>query len=162
MKSLEEKVQHLLDLEEIRMLKYRYCHYGDGGWAAQPLTHQGPTADLFTEDGVWDARPLGPLVEGRSAIEKLFEAHTSMPMVYHAVTNPMIEITGNTATGHWHLVGGSIGGDGASSFAFNIYEEDYVRTADGWKIKRMRIIPGRKTTLAEAWSEAKPKPRQDA
>ncbi len=157
MKDLEAKIQYLLDLEEIKMLKYRYCHYGDGGWAAQPLTHQGPTADLFAEDGVWDARPLGPMVEGREAIRKLFEAHTNMPMAYHAVTNPMIEITGDTAKGHWHLVGGSVSLDGTSSFSFHIYEEDYVRTPQGWRIKRMHMIPGRRTSLADGWAELKPK-----
>ena len=32
-KSLEQKIQHLLDLEEIKKLKYLYCKYNDGGGA---------------------------------------------------------------------------------------------------------------------------------
>ena len=57
----------MTDLEEIRMLKYRYCHYDDGGWHTQPLSHQGPLTDLFTEDGVWDGSPVVK-AEGREEV----------------------------------------------------------------------------------------------
>ena len=42
MSDLEAKIQYLLDLEEIKKLKYQYCRDNDGGWHGQPLSHQGP------------------------------------------------------------------------------------------------------------------------
>src|SRR5690606_5774548 len=89
MRTLEQKVQYLLDLEEIRSLVYRYCRYNDGGWPEQPLSHQGPSADLFTEDGVWDGSPIAK-AEGREEIRKLFASFAALPMAYHAVMNPII------------------------------------------------------------------------
>lgn len=166
MNDLEAKVQRLLDLEEIKMLKYRYCLYNDGGWPAQPLSHQGPAADLYTEDGVWDGSPVAK-AEGREEIRKLFARMAGIPMAYHAVTNPIIEIDGDTATGHWHLISGAVsqarssstefeGGnaafkDGNSSFGFAGYKEAYVRTLDGWRIKSTQMVYGRRTVLPNGW-----------
>jgi hypothetical protein len=153
---MEAKIQQLLDLEEIKKLKYKYCHYNDGGWPAQPVSHQGPSADLFVEDGVWDGRPVA-MAEGREAIRKLFAAFAAVPMAYHAVTNPIIEIDGDTATGHWHLVGAGIGLTADSSIGIGGYEDEYVRTPEGWRIKLMRVIWGRRTIVPGGWQEAVPK-----
>jgi hypothetical protein len=154
--DLEAKIQYLTDLEEIKMLLYRYCRYNDGGWAAQPLSHQGPSADLFTEDGVWDGSPVLK-AEGREAIRKLFASFAALPMAYHAVMNPIIEIDGDAAKGHWHRIGGGIGADSASTLGIGGYEDEYVRTSEGWRIKLMRVIWGRRTSLPNGWAEAVPK-----
>ena len=165
MSDLEAKVQRLLDLEEIKMLKYRYCQYNDGGWPAQPLSHQGPAADLYTEDGVWDGSPVIK-AEGREEIRKLFASMASLPMAYHAVTNPIIEIDGDTARGHWHLISGAVGkparpsndssavefGGDIASFGFAGYQEEYVRTPDGWRIKSTKMVYGRRTVLPNGWT----------
>jgi SnoaL-like domain len=156
MNDLEANIQRLLDLEEIKMLKYKYCHYNDGGWSAQPVSHQGPSADLFTEDGVWDGRPV-VMAEGREAIRNLFASFASLPMAYHAVTNPIIEIAGDTAKGHWHLIGGGIGLSNASSLGIGGYEDEYVRTPQGWRVRLMRVIWGRRTIVPNGWEEATPK-----
>jgi len=154
--SLESKIAYLMDLEEIRQLLYRYCLYNDGGWPEQPVSHQGPSADLFTEDGVWDGGPIGK-VEGREAIRKMFASFAALPMAYHAVMNPVIEITGDSATGHWHRVGGGMGMDGSSTFGIGGYDDEYVRTPEGWRIKRMRVLWGRRTILPNGWEVALPK-----
>jgi hypothetical protein len=166
MKDLEAKVQYLIDLEEIKMLKYRYCLYNDGGWPAQPLSHQGPAADLYTEDGVWDGGHVAK-AQGREEIRKLFASMAALPMAYHAVTNPIIEIDGDTARGHWHLISGSVGkakpstaAKGSteftgsdSSFGFAGYQEEYVRTPEGWRIKSTQMIYGRRTVLPNGWQQ---------
>lgn len=155
MKKLEEKIQYLYDLEEIKMLLYRYCRYNDGGWPEQPLSHQGPSAELFTEDGVWDGAPVAK-AEGRAQIRRLFASFASLPMAYHAVLNPIIEIDGDTAKGHWHRIGGGIGSDNRSSLGIGGYEDDYVRTPEGWRIRRMKVLWGRRTALPNGWVESFP------
>ena len=156
MKDLDAKIQYLLDLEEIKKLKYNYCRYNDGGWFGQPKSHQGPSADLFTEDGVWDGRPV-VIAEGREAIRKLFAKFADLPMAYHVVTNPIIEITGDKAKGHWHLIGGGVGLDHATVLGIGGYEDEYVRTPAGRRIKLMRVIWGRRALQPEGWVEASTK-----
>jgi hypothetical protein len=156
MTDLEAKIRWLADIEEIRMLKYKYCRYNDGGWEGQPLSHQGPSADLFTEDGVWDGSPV-VVARGREEVRKLFAAFASQPMAYHAVMNPIIEIDGDTARGHWHLIGAGVMLDGGSILGAAAYEDEYVRTPDGWRIKVMKVIWGRGTKLPGPWVEGTPK-----
>ncbi len=153
--NTDAKLQYLLDLEEIKMLKHKYCRYNDGGWPAQPISHQGPSADLFTEDAVWDGSPVAK-AEGREAIRKLFASFAALPMAYHAVTNPIIEINGDKATGHWHLIGGGVGLTKSSSFSIGGYEDEYVRTPQGWRIKLMRVLWGPRVALSPGWSEGVP------
>lgn len=155
MSELERKINYLYDLEEIRMLKYRYCHYNDGGWTGQPLSHQGPSADLFTEDGVWDGSPVVK-AEGRENIRQLFATFAEQPLAYHAVMNPLIEIEGDTARAHWHLIGCGLQINGTSVLGIMAYEDDYVRTPEGWRIKRMKVIWGRGSVLSNPWIEANP------
>jgi hypothetical protein len=151
MPHADPEIQTLLDIQAIKTLKYRYCRDNDGGWPEQPKSHQGPSADLFTEDGVWDGRPLGPIAVGREAVRQLFKDFAGLPMAYHAVMNPMIEVEGDFATGHWHLIAGGVGLDGGSTLTIGGYEDEYVRTAQGWRIKSMRVIAGRITVLPEGW-----------
>jgi hypothetical protein len=150
--NLEQKIQYLIDLEEIKKLKYRYCRYNDGGWEGQPLSHQGPSHELFTEDGVWDGSPM-VVARGREEIRKLFDQFAHLPLAYHAVMNPIIEIDGDTARGHWHLIGGGLGLDGGAILGISTYEDEYVRTPDGWRIKLMRVIWGRSTIMPGSWIE---------
>jgi hypothetical protein len=156
MKDLEARIRYLADIEEIKMLKYKYCKYNDGGWPAQPVSHQGPSADLFTEDAVWDGSPVAK-AEGREAIRKLFASFAALPMAYHAVTNPIIEIEGDTARGHWHLIGGGIGLNSVSTLGIGGYEDEYVRTPQGWRVRLMRVLWGRRAIIADGWGQTVPK-----
>jgi hypothetical protein len=153
----EADVRRLLDLEEIKLLKYRYCRYNDGGWPAQPRSHQGPSADLFTEDGVWDGRPAAPLAEGREAIRKLFSDLAALPLAYHTVMNPIIEIDGDAAQAHWHIISAGESVRGEASLSILAYEDEYVRTSAGWRIKLMRLIVGRTAILPCAWGSTDPR-----
>ncbi|HKX78223.1 MAG TPA: nuclear transport factor 2 family protein [Novosphingobium sp.] len=152
MSRLEADVRRLLDIEEIKALKYRYCRHNDGGWPDQPTSHQGPSADLFIENGVWDGRPVLPLAEGREEIRRLFDRFSSLfVMAYHTVTNPIIEIDGDDAWAHWHIISASEVTSGRASLSISSYDDEYVRTDAGWRFKRIRLVTGRSTKLPEGW-----------
>ena len=154
MTPFEADVRRLLDLEEIKSLKYRYCRYNDGGWPAQPQSHTGPSADLFTEDGVWDGSPGLPVARGRREIGELFARFTSLfPMAYHAVMNPIVEIEGDAARAHWHIISASQVASGRASLSIGAYDDQYLRTSEGWRIKHMRLLAGRSTALPEGWRD---------
>jgi hypothetical protein len=152
--DLRDTVQWLKDLEEIKQLKYRYGRYCDGGWEHKGGSHMGPIADLFVEDGVWDARPDMPIAQGREAIAKLFVEFRKIPFASHHMMNPIIEIDGDTAKGYWRLIGGGeMPGRAGGALFLNGYEDEYVRTPQGWRIKYCYNVTGRVATLSSGWEE---------
>lgn len=150
--ALERRVTELQDKEDIRALKARYCAYVDGGWPEHGGTHGGPVADLFVEDGVWDASPGMPAAEGRAAIRRLFVDLRAIPFAFHNAICPHIDVRGDEAFAHWHFIGCSEMPDGASAWFLGTYKEHYVRTPDGWRYKLMKYTGVRQATRAP-WGE---------
>src|SRR5579859_4374513 len=73
LQELEARVRHFEDREQILRTLYDYVHMMENGRDADAY------AELFTEDGVWDGRPVtstggagGFRVEGRKAIREWF------------------------------------------------------------------------------------------
>lgn len=129
-------VRWLADVEAIKQLKHTYCGLCDDNYAADPL------AALFTDDAVWDGGPIGTHT-GREAIRRFFQGSPArVPFALHLVTNPIIDVDGDTATGRWYLweplVYALEGGDRAYWMSAN-YDDRYVRTAQGWRFQRVTI-----------------------
>jgi len=75
------------------------------------------------------------------------------PFIVHYVTNPLIEIDGDTATGHWHaLVTATMPGPQAV-WILGIYKDDYVRCPDGWKFKRLRFDTIASSPYEQGWAK---------
>lgn len=107
--SLEERIQELIDREEIRELAARY---------AQRVARRQSMADLFTDDGAFIVHmPDQPVqvVRGREQLEKTFAAAISSPALnMPAVHNQVISISGNDAAGtSWIELYTLDGGSGA-------------------------------------------------
>jgi hypothetical protein len=134
-------LQYLLDLEEIKQLRYSFS------WALDTSTPDD-LADLFTEDGWIDVGPWGRM-EGREAIRRGYgRAYREVPpwRAMHAVTNPRIRIDGDQATGTWYLLDlSTVGAHTEPMRVLGIYDETYRREAGGWKMSSM--------TLRFKWSE---------
>lgn len=100
MPSLEERVRVLEDLEAIRKLKARYCAACDDNHNAETL------GTLFAHDATWEASNMGR-AEGRAAIQKLLgdvgRSGRIRNSAHHAL-NPILEVSGDRATGHWRLI----------------------------------------------------------
>lgn len=153
LRQLVAEVRELRDKEDIRLLKARYCHYADGGWPEHGPSHMGPVADLFVEDGIWDASPGMPAAHGREAIRELFNTFQKIPFVIHNAMNPMIEINGDEAIGHWHFIGCGEAPDGAAAWFLGTYDERYVRTPDGWRYRLMRYTSVRQADRPQGWGD---------
>lgn len=130
------QIQWLADIEAIRQLKHVYCGLCDDNYDADPL------AALFTEDAVWDGGPIG-MHHGREAIRRFFQGSPArVPWALHMVTNPIIQVDGDAATGRWYLweplVYALPGGNQAYWMSAR-YDDVYARTVDGWKFKRVAI-----------------------
>ncbi len=151
LRELARRVQVLEDIEAIRKLKAAYCDCCDGGWAPKGPSHMGAVADLFVEDGVWDGRPLAPRAEGRAAIAQMMIDYRVVPFIAHLVTNPVIEVNGDEATGRWHLVLPNSTPDSDPMLSFGTYDEQYVRTGQGWKFRSLRFTMAGSAPMSASW-----------
>ncbi|MDB5985668.1 MAG: hypothetical protein JWR16_721 [Nevskia sp.] len=153
-KTLEQRIQALEDQQAIIRLKAQYVNYNDGGWEGGTHRYPAEVADMFVEDGVWDGRPNAGYAEGREEIRKLFESFAVVPFIVHYVTNPLIEVEGDAAVGHWHaLVTSTMPPDGQGVWTLGIYKEHYVRTGQGWKFKSLRFVAAANTTYELGWGK---------
>ncbi len=153
-KTLEERVRALEDREELIQLKARYVNINDGGWKGPTHRDPGAIADMFTEDGVWDARPNAGYAEGREAIRAVFENFAAFKFIVHMPLAPIIEIDGDVATGNWHVLVASTMPDDSALWILGLYHEKYVRTESGWKIKHLRFEEIVTAPYDLGWSKA--------
>ncbi len=135
---LEDRLRAIEDRNTIVNLKARYINACDGGW--NRFSHNADlVASLFTPDGVWQAENQPPAV-GREAIRELFSSFSAeAPFVFHCITNPLIEVRGDRATGEWHLSEVFIDAQGVETWAGGIYTDTFERGHDGWLFKTMSV-----------------------
>lgn len=129
-----QKIQWLFDLEQIKQLKHRYCAFCDEGYDPDGI------AALFVEDGVWDGGPFG-CHNGRAAIHAFFKGVSQqISFANHYVTNPVIEIAGDTASGRWDLWQPMVTAPGPqAAWLVAKYRDTYVRRANGWMFQRLEV-----------------------
>ena len=143
-----EKLLWLADIEEIKQLKARYARACDDNYDANAI------AELFTDEAVWDGGMMG-YAETRDGIRTFFENASSLvDFAVHGISNPLIEIDGDRATGHWYLHQPMTmqGADLAFWFCAQ-YEDEYLRTGDGWKFRRVKVIPRAFTPYEEGFGK---------
>jgi hypothetical protein len=159
--ALTRRLQNLEDIMEISRLKAAYCEAVDGGWDRR--THNGEAvASLFVEDGVWDAGKLGGRGEGHEGIVRVLNRFQEMPFAFHRVTNPDIHVSGDEATGKWHVIAYLSQADGTPMMFFGVYRDRFVRTPQGWKFKSLSGAASYYTSLREGWGKGEYYKQQDA
>lgn len=132
MTTLEQRIQVLEDIEAIRKLKAKYCAACDADHDPELL---GP---LFAEDATWEATVMSKAT-GREAIKALLGAVGTSGRIrnsaHHAI-NPIIDVDGDRATGHWRLImlytENLGGGQVRYQRIIGWYRETYVRKPEGW------------------------------
>ena len=132
---MDKNIQRLIDIEEIKQLKHKYCAACDDNYNPDKI------ADMFAEDGIWDGGGLGA-ANGREGIREFFKGVLGLvEFAIHNVSNPIIEVDGDSATGKWNLWQPMVyREDNETVWYAARYEESYVRTADGWKFKNLKLI----------------------
>ena len=136
--TIERRIQNLEDLEDIRTLQATYGHYVDKGWAGKEMYIEKLT-EIFTEDALWEAPEAGVLANGHKEIIESFKSFDAKNKFFiHSFTNPIIEINEDKATAKWILFSPAIDGKKVICMLAS-YDNDYVRTKDGWRIKSLRL-----------------------
>ena len=130
--DLEKTVRRLADIEDIKQLKARYALACDDDYNPDRL------APLFAEDAIWDGSILG-YAEGREGIREFFAASSALvPFAVHQVSNPLIEVDGDTATGVWYLWQPMVF-QGEALWLSAIYNDSYVRQGGQWLYQHLKL-----------------------
>jgi uncharacterized protein (TIGR02246 family) len=129
--TIEQRLQRLEDLDEIRQLFVDYGHYLDQHDFAS-------YAQLFSEEGELLLGPIGR-AKGRAAIREQMER--TMPGdpggTYHLVTNPRITLDGDRATSEvmWSVVSRGTDGNAVLSM-LGRHRDVLVREGGRWVFLR--------------------------
>jgi hypothetical protein len=149
LEKLTAEIQRLADIEAIKQLKAKYVRLAD----AQEWTAWG---ELFTDD-VHLHTDGGP-VDGRAAVVEAISGSLKGAKTMHRLHTPEIAITGeNTATGKWPMsdyVIGTFRGQSMTIRGYGYYHEDYLRTANGWRLKRSQLVRQHVDTAAREQAPA--------
>lgn len=126
-----------LDRLEIQQLVARYAYALDTGGR-----NGYEYADLFAPDGVFvgmNQGTAGRLFRGRDTLASLARGGQRNPnFVSHFIANVVVEPTPDGARGRQYAIIGEIGGTNGSKGRWTHgghYEDQYVKTAAGWRFK---------------------------
>ena len=126
----ESTLDRLIAESAIRDLVRRYAHCV---WQRDAAG----AAALFAEEGIMDTGDRPPL-EGRAAILDEYTQTFAESGFYPFVQNHVIDLRGERAEGTAYL---SLRADvdGQSMEGWGWYNDEYVRTGEGWKFRRRRL-----------------------
>jgi len=146
--TLEARIQRLEDIEAIKQLKARYAAFCDDDYDENGIASQ------FTDDGVWDGGPMG-CYNGKKAIREFFSvSDKAVPFAIHHLTNPIIEIDGDRATGRWYLwqpCTFAAGNQGL--WMAGTYQDEYQRIGDHWLFEHVVIKLRLLAPYEAGWSD---------
>ncbi|MGW4340690.1 nuclear transport factor 2 family protein [Rhodococcus koreensis] len=140
--SVEAKLDYLLSEQEIIALISKYCHLCDAREGSAFVR------EIFTEDGIDDHGLFGKVFQGWDEIETMFNRSSELlEATAHFVTNPEIEINGDTAEARtyvqcwtWLRESAHLGNVRAADYVYvGIYNDSLVRTAEGWRVKARKM-----------------------
>ncbi len=130
------------DIEDIKQLKITYCSLLDA-------RRVDDLVELFTDDATCEFEAVfGSEEEGRwegkEAIRRSYQTKwgdTGAPWTsIHAVTNSVVQVDGDTATGRHYLLDYlMVVPDRTPLTLLGIYDEEYRREDGSWRISRCRI-----------------------
>jgi hypothetical protein len=122
----------LADREAIKELRAKYCHYFD----AQEVDNW---VSLFAEGGGMDAGEHGTFTGEEELSLFINGAFAEDPYMAHRVDNPIVEIDGDSAEGHWYFEAIQREPSGEATIEQGKYHETYVKTDEGWKFEEIQI-----------------------
>ncbi|SFR65566.1 SnoaL-like domain-containing protein [Halogeometricum rufum] len=132
---------HVQDVLELTQLKHRYCHAIDDGdyetWVS-----------LFADNGSF-VRAGVDRYDGHDEIRTfandVFDAAFSYSA--HIVTNPVVEVSNETATGRWYLFLPYLSSEGERGWKQGVYEDTFRREHDKWRFETVTISMREDRTL---------------
>lgn len=152
-----DSLQQLLDLEEIKILKSRYCRYIDG-------KRWDELQSIFTDDVQFDGFASAPTGSNGAAFVKGVSGRLAKAFTKHHCHTPEITFTSaDTARGVWIMsdymewpepIGMEHAPNARGMLGFGYYEEEYRRESDGWRMAFLRLVRTRLVPLPDDYPKA--------
>jgi len=143
--DLAAQLRRLFDIEAIKAIKHKYIRLVD-------TKRWEEWRELFTDDCILSTE--GGVHEGPDAIMRGVSKSIGDGNTIHRVTMPEITFTGPDSAdviwGQQDVVSVMHKGKEYSFQGYGYYHEQYVRRADGWKIRRS--VLKRRYTTQEGWT----------
>ena len=138
------------DVQEIANLKARYVDAVDGGWGREIPHDPEAVVALFVEDGVWDSGVFGGGSGHQGIREFMATGEAIMPFAFHHLSSPRIQVDGDEARGRWHgMISMTL--EGVARLQLGVYDDEFVRTPEGWRFKRLGYTVAATTDLPAGW-----------
>jgi hypothetical protein len=118
--------------DQVRTLRFRYCHYIDG-------VELDALTGLFTPDAALVRN--GDVVEGREEVAGWYEGTLvgKYEFTHHMVFNPMLSIDGEVGTGRWYYLAIVKPLDAPANWTLGRYHDEYRNGDDGWKFASITV-----------------------
>jgi hypothetical protein len=141
------------DVVAIQNLKARYVDAVDGGWGEVVPHDPEAVVELFVVDGIWDSGVHGGGIGHDGIRAFMATGEAIMPFAYHHLSSPRIQVDGDTAAGRWHGMISMLV-EGKAQLQLGVYDDEFVRTPDGWRFKRLQYTVAATTLLPHGWNIA--------
>jgi len=103
---------------------------------------------VFTDDCELDYGDIGTWHGVDAVTEFMEQSHAMAGDTMHRMSNQVIDVIGDRAKARTYVDGLILAPDNKSGVnAVGFYDDDIVRTADGWRIARRSFTPVRVTTV---------------
>jgi 3-phenylpropionate/cinnamic acid dioxygenase small subunit len=106
---------------------------------------------VFTDDCELDYGEIGSWHGADAVTDFMDQVHALAGHTLHRLTNHAITVDGDNATARTYIDGLIMAGDNSSGVnAIGFYDDEIVRTGQGWRIARRRYTQVRLTTVGSA------------
>ncbi|MBY4708086.1 nuclear transport factor 2 family protein [Ralstonia insidiosa] len=129
--SLEEKMQRLIDIEDIRTLMSKYCHGID-------KKDEATFMSIWADDGVYEL-PRGQMSGTEGIRQLVHKVWREVPKCHHHITNPLIDVDGDEASAKTDVIYYRQTDDGVLQLLSGTYTFEYVKRSGEWKTKRLKF-----------------------
>ena len=156
MRTLEEKIQTLEDLEAIKQLKARYALLADQRYGKRQRDLNvlaGEMAKLFTEDAVWDGGERG-IYHGRKELYEHFRKPRQSFTAHYFILRHMSNER-DKAHGSWLLWMPATSLNNTAFWMAGQENEDYIKIKSQWLISRLKLALFFETPYDQGWVKSK-------
>ena len=122
----------MTDHDEIVALTIRYATAIDSRQYARLST-------VFTADADLDYGEVGHWTGAAEVTEFMDLAHRGAANTLHRMSNQVVDVDGDDATARTYVDALILGPDGSGVNAIGYYDDELVRTGDGWRINKRKF-----------------------
>lgn len=151
--TLEARIKELEDVREIKDLFFNFHYACTGGFVGKQAGRM-EALDYLTDDATIEVLGLhepGKGPRGREQFTEYWDYYYGdagpLPYVFQTSVNEKVELDGDAATGYSNML--MIVGFREEKPIIGLSQRvnDYVRTGDGWKIRKTTMVGGFVSTL---------------